>query len=485
VSGSRRRAFTVAVLVVILVTVGIADRLVARTPTPAPFPSAPASFGVAPTRGTESSAWYCAGGTGAQGGAPATIVFTNSGTSPVTGTLTALSAPAPNGPTPAPWAQARTVALFVPGAGQAAVGPDQLGTTGLVGAAVVLDGGVVAVSQLVQSPLGWSMAPCASSTAPDWYFAHGATAQGGGLILSLFNPTATDAVVNVALVSSTSGYLAPAAYQGIDVPSGSLVTENIGDHAPDDAAIATEVSALSGAVVATELQSVGTTGDGGLSLTLGSPAPAGQWFFPQSTGIPGGTVAFHVLNPTTRPALVSVAIGLPLGAAAEPLTMHVPAQSLTTLVAEDQTRIPTQTSYALTFTSRNTGIVVSREVTAPKGAPAPTPEVGDVPGLPGGSGRWLVPSLVLPGSAVWALAVVDLGPHAATVRMVTVGGQPIPGLGGLRVVPGSPLLIGPTPRPPFGTVPFVIRADQPVAVELDPLPVAQAGVVVVPSFPSA
>ena len=145
----------------------------------------------------------------------------------------------------------------MPTDGQLTVGADQLGTTSLVAVAVVLDGGGVAVSQSVQSPLGWSMAPCAPSTATDWYFAHGATSQGGGLVLSLFNPAATDAVVNVSLVSSTAGYLAPAAYQGVDIAPGSLVTENIGDHAPDDDAIATEVSTLSGAVVATELESVG------------------------------------------------------------------------------------------------------------------------------------------------------------------------------------------------------------------------------------
>ncbi len=96
-------------------------------------------------------------------------------------------------------------ALTVPTDGQVTVGADQLGSTSLVAAAVVLDGGGVAVSESVQSPLGWGMAPCAPSTAADWYFAHGATAQGGGLILSLFNPTATDAVVDVALVSSTRG----------------------------------------------------------------------------------------------------------------------------------------------------------------------------------------------------------------------------------------------------------------------------------------
>jgi hypothetical protein len=473
----------IAVLVAVLVATGVADRLVARTTRPANAATgALATLRIAPVVATESSAWYCAGGSGAQGGAPATIVLANAGKRPVHGTLTAVSAPANNAPSPAPWAGASTVKVTVPPDGQVAVGADQLGSTSLVAAAVVLDGGGVAVSESVQSPLGWSMAPCSPTTAGDWYFAHGATAQGGGLILSLFNPTATDAVVNVALVSGTSGFLAPAAYQGIDVPPGSLVTENIGDHAPDDDAIATEVTTLSGTLVASELESTGAPGNGGLSLTLGSPAPAPQWVFPQSTGLTGATVAFHVLNPTARPAVVSVAVGLSQGAAAEPLTMHVPAQSLATLVAENETRIPPSGPYALTFTSAGTGIVVSRSVIAPSGSPAPVPEVGDVVGVPGGSRRWLVPTVVPPGSGAWSLAAVDLGRKAATVRILTSRGRPIPGQVVRHVVPGSPLVIGPNPGPPFGTVPFEVVASQPVVVELDALPVAQPGVVVVPAF---
>jgi hypothetical protein len=204
--------------------------------------------------------------------------------------------------------------------------------------------------------------------------------------------------------------------------------------------------------------------------------------FPQSTGLTGATVAFHVLNPTARPAVVSVAVGLSQGAAAEPLTMHVPAQSLATLVAENETRIPPSGPYALTFTSAGTGIVVSRSVIAPSGSPAPVPEVGDVVGVPGGSRRWLVPTVVPPGSGAWSLAAVDLGRKAATVRILTSRGRPIPGQAVRHVVPGSPLVIGPNPGPPFGTVPFEVVASQPVAVELDALPVAQPGVVVVPAF---
>jgi hypothetical protein len=474
----------IAVLVAVLVVIGVADRLVARSPGhPTPAPSALSTLRIAPVAATESSAWYCAGGSGAQGGAPATIVLTNTGNRPVHATVTAVAAPASDAPSPSPWAGARTVTLSVPAGGQVAVGAAQLGSTGLVAAAVVLDGGGVAVSESVESPLGWSMAPCSPTTAGGWYFAHGATAQGGGLVLSLFNPTATDAVVNVALVSATAGFLAPAAYQGIDVPPGSLVTENIGDHAPDDDAVATVVTTLSGTVVASELESSGKPGDGGLSLTLGSPAPAPQWVFPQSAGLTGSTVAFHVLNPNDHPAVVSVAVGLSQGAAAEPLTMHVPARSLGTLVSEKETRIPPTGPYALTFTSAGgTGIVVSRTVIAPAGSPAPVPEIGDVVGVPGGSRRWLVSGVVAPGSGAWALAAVDLGPKPATVRILTPRGRAIPGQPVRHVAPGSPLVIGPNPGPPFGTAPFDVVSSQPIAVELDALPVAEPGVVVVPAF---
>jgi hypothetical protein len=477
----------IAVLIAILIVTGISDRIVARTTGPVAVPVADAlsTLRLAPTADTESSAWFCAGGTGAQGGAPATIVLTNAGHHPVHGTLTAVSAPGAGAAPPAPWAGAHTVSLTVPTDGQVTVGADQLGSTGLVAAAVVLDGGGVAVSESVQSPLGWSMAPCAPTTGTNWYFAHGATAQGGGLILSLFNPAATDAVVNISLVSSTAGYLAPAAYQGVDIAPGSLVTENIGDHAPDDDAIATEVSTLSGAVVATELESSGAVGSGGISLTLGSPATASRWIFPQSTGIPGGTVAFHVLNPTTSPATVSVDIGLSQGAGAEPLAMHIPAQSLVTLTGESQTRIPTGVPYSLTFTSAGTGIVVSRTVLAPAGSPASIPEIGDTSGVPGGSARWLLPAVVAPGNGAWALAVVDLGNKPATIKIVTPSGRAIPGQATRHVASASPLVIGPNPGAPFGTTPFEVRSDQPVAVELDALPVAEPGVVVVPSFAPA
>jgi hypothetical protein len=475
----------IGILVVILVGTGVIDRSASRAAPPrSPGDSALGVLRVAPSHGTESSAWYCAGGTGAQGGSPTTIVMTNSTSRPVSGTLTAVTAPAAGAPSPAPWADAHAVHVTVPPDAEVSVGAAELqASTSLVAESVVLDGGGVAVAEAVQSTVGWSMAPCSASTAPDWYFAHGATVQGGGLILSLFNPGATDAAVNVTLVSSTAGFLAPSAYQGIDVPPGSLVTENLGDHAPDDAAFATEVSSLSGAIVAAELEAVGTPGNGGLAVTLGSPAPAPTWVFAQNTDVAGEAVSFHVLNPTTRPAVVSVAIELPQGAAAEPLTMTVPPQSLGTLGAESETRIPTGVPYAAVFSSTATGIVVSRQITLPAGPPAPTSEKGDVPGVPGGSTRWLVPPVVSPGTGALSFALVDLGKRPTSVRILTPSGKPVPGQGARSVRPGTPLVIA-SPGAPFGSAPFEVRADQPVAIELDASAAAGPGVVVVPALAS-
>lgn len=481
-SPSLRRTVLVAVLVAVVVGAGAVDRAVGRGSPTAVTVGALSPVGAAPVHGTESSAWYCAGGTGSGGSAPGTIVLTNGTARPVTGTVTVVAAQAQAAAPPAPWAGASAIAVVVPADGATSVGPSQLGSSAVKAAAVVLDGGGVAVAQAVSGPAGWSMAPCAASTGTSWYFAHGATSQGGGLTLALFNPGATNATVDVTMVSATAGVLAPAAYQGIDVGPGSLVTENLGDHAANDTELATDVSTLSGAVVATELQSAGSAGNGGLSLVLGVPVPSRRWVFAQNTDGSGTTVAFHVFNPSARSAAVSVAVELPRGAGAVPLTMRVAPETSATLVANDQTRIPAGVPYGAVFSSAGPGIVVSRQISGPAGPAAPTPEDGEVTGVPGGWRRWIVPAAASPGTGISALAVVDLGSRPAEVRILTSDGGVITGQGPRLVEPGAPLLIEPGPGLALGFAPFAVSADRPVALEADAVPVAAPGAVVVPAF---
>src|SRR5674476_715809 len=142
-----------------------------------------------------------------------------------------------------------------------AVNPGAGLTAGDVATSFVFAGGGVAANQVVTGTGGWSTAPCASQIATSWYFAGGSTTAGNALTLDLFNPTSTDAVINVSFLTN-SGIITPSAYQGLVVPAGQIVAENVEDFVQNQPEIATLVSAQSTAIVADEVQqwSTGPTG---------------------------------------------------------------------------------------------------------------------------------------------------------------------------------------------------------------------------------
>ncbi len=467
---ARRASVLIAVAALVAIG-GMVDTLVGR-PVPAHPAPPPAAAGdlIAPV-GAESSAWYCVGGTDAGGGAVATISLTNPTSRPVTGTVRAVAS---NG-------HVGMAAVTVPAGSTTSVVPTQVAGAGPAAATVELDGGGVAVTQTVSGPLGWSSAPCASTTSDHWYFAHASTASGDTAVLTLYNPGATVAIADVTLVTSTAGTLQPAGYQEVDLPPGAFVSENLGDHAQNDPSVATEVETLSGTVVAAQLQTFGQPAHGGLALVSGSGA-APSWSFPQSTVVDGGSVVFRVLNPSATTARVTVSLGLQSGRA-EPVSLTVPPGSVASLDGSTMARIPANVAFGITFTAAGgIGIVVSREVVAP--AAAPVPQVGEVPGVAGSSPGWLVVAVAPPGTGNYSLAVLDLSgaPVSLTVRAWTGGAaRPVRGLDGVTVEPGVPLVLGPTPAVPAGML--EISAEGPVSVEFDPVPVGSPGVEVTPALP--
>jgi hypothetical protein len=400
-----------------------------------------------------------------------TLVLTNPTARAVDGTVSV--APVGGSPT--------STRVSVPAEDQISLVPAGVVPGSWVAATVLLDGGGAGVSEVVAGPLGWSMAPCASSTASNWYFAHGSTASGASLYLSLYNPSTTDAVVDVTLYSSSAGVVQPPAYQGIAVPAGSLVVENIGDHLTSDSAVATEVSTSSGTVVAAELQSTSQAGGGGSSLLLGVLSPATEWDFPQNIDPPGGSMVFHVFNPSDSEASVSVNVGLAQGEA-EPLSIRVPPHSGSDLVAEHETRIPTASPYALEFTAAGgVGIVVDREIFAPAGSPAP--QVGQVHGVPGGAPRALLPAVIPPATGAAFLTISDLSSHPVTVTVERIAHRvPLAGLDRRLVQPGRSLIAARQAGSPIGMAPLLVVASGRVAVELDAAPTGTPGTVVVPAL---
>jgi len=284
-----RRLAIVVVLVAVVVGVALIDR---TAPPPAPAAPSALSAMTIPAAGAPTSSWYCTGSTtgfGAQ--ANTTIYVTNTGTRTVAGTV---STTVNTGKAPASSHQT----ISVPADGAVAVNPGINAPVGYGATTLTFAGGGIAVTQVAAGPDGWSTAPCASVTSSSWYFATGATTAGNQLVLALYNPTSTDAVANVSF-DTEAGVVTPQLYQGLTVPAGQLVVENVGDYVQNRSTIATVVNAQSGQIVADQLQLTSTSGRSGLSLALGAPTVRPTWYFAQSTN-PSGTgssVSLLLSNP--------------------------------------------------------------------------------------------------------------------------------------------------------------------------------------------
>ncbi len=280
-----RRLPVLVAVVASLVVAGLVD--VAVSSTPAMPAAAPAASG-APV-GAESSAWYCAGGSGTAGGpAGATLFLVNSADRPVGATLTVSASSGASA--------AET--LTVPAFGQTTAVPSALVQGPWLATKVDVDGGGVTVSQLVHGAQGWSEAPCASTTAPTWYFASGSTANGNLLFVSVYNPGATMAVVDLTF-ATPGGVVAPQQFQGLVLAPGAVATAEVASFVQNQAWVAAEVQARAGQVVADEL-SVRQGAVSGLSLRLGSPSPEPVWYLAAHGGRDRGRHRAGDLQPHPR-----------------------------------------------------------------------------------------------------------------------------------------------------------------------------------------
>ena len=268
---SRERRWRVAALVVLVVAgVGIA---VGVRGGPAPVAAAPIPSALVGAPDAESSAWYCTGQSMAGGVSPGFLVLTNTTSKSVTADITATSDSG---------ATAHTAAA-IPAYGVVAPAIPTLASGSWVSETVITSGGGVAVTQTVAGSLGWSQAPCQSTTSARWYFASGSTAAANTLYVSLLNPTSTPVVVDLSF-ATPAGMVHPINYQGIVLQPGQVAVENVTSEVQQTSTVSTVVSARTGRVVAAEVQSLVGPGatSGGLALVPGVAAPQAQWAIPQA-----------------------------------------------------------------------------------------------------------------------------------------------------------------------------------------------------------
>jgi hypothetical protein len=310
--------------------------------------------------------------------------------------------------------------------------------------------------------------------------------------VSLLNPTSTPVVVDLSFMTPT-GAVHPINYQGVVLPPGQVVVENVASEVQNTSTVSTVVTARTGRVVASELQ-VFSGSSSGLSAVPGVAQPSPHWAIPQGEENSGGKSEIDVFNPGSTPMAVRVHLRLASGPLA-PLSSDVAPGSTWVVATDKQTRIPAGAPYSVIVdASGGAGVVVGRTVLAP--GSAASPQAGLAPGVAGSSmtsatGEWVVPppgtaaNPAVGGAAPHSLALSNTSGAPVTYRVfgVTTSRQRLLASGTLA--PGLFSLVPASALSAAGFDPIVVRADGSLAVSEDLAPSGALGVVTMPGLPLA
>jgi hypothetical protein len=339
-----------------------------------------------------ASTWYCAAGTGDQGGmADHSVTVLNPGdrgvgvTITVYGGLLASSSPttveaADAAPEPgrAPAPAARRFQLAAHDRVELRLG--QVVSAPLVAALVEAAGGPVAVEHRVVGPHGVDVGPCASATAPSWHLASGATTRDAREIVVLFNPFPTDAIVDIAFATN-AGSREPVRFQGFPVAAGTVVGVDIGDDVAREPQVSATLRTRIGRVVVERLQEFdGSLGTEGLAVALGVPEASTTWAFADGGVADGRTERIVVYNPGDEPAEVEVQV-VPTtdepAPAPQPFRLSVRSGGFTVVDYGAEERVAPGVEHATRVRATNGVPVVAERLLAQAGEGARGEDEGD------------------------------------------------------------------------------------------------------------
>ncbi len=237
--------------------------------------------------------------------------------------------------------------------------------------------------------------PCTTGATTSSYVAAGSTAGQSDVIVSLFDPTATQAVAAIR-VSTGSAVITPPALQGLIVKPYSLQIFNLSRWVVQQPDVAVAVSTTIGRVALGAAETVASdptaaTAMNGQALLVGVAVPEDTWVMTPGLGQITRTVSVDVYDPGPRPATVTIASPV-LGRPLTEISVVVPAG----LVREVELPLPTA------------------------GSPAgnePLPVEGPI----------VIRTAEGVGVVVARVAVQHLGPHTETVALAAGTAQPSDG----------------------------------------------------------
>jgi len=422
-------------------------------------------LGAAPPAPTDvepgvSGAWYCPHGGGS--GWRAWVVVANPTDTPADLVLTSRSGTGPPQASTSIVAPESHAYVEVPA-------PEMASAT-----VVEFFGSTVAAGMVTARPDGEggvAAEPCADRPATRWFVSEASTLRGQEANVVVHNPFASEAVVDVGLLTG-KGPIRHGRLKGLVLDPGQVKAVPVGEFALGEPGVAAEVTAHLGRVVAAGIN-VSTAG---VRSVVGTPAPAARWVLPGAgdpaagrmvVAAPSGQAAFRAdaLGQSGQTPLVDLE-SVPGGSAA---AFDLPAEGGGVLV-EGEGRQP---------------LLAGRLVVPPAPAPAPErrpkprkdqerkgggrggggkgqerakpeepppPEPADLAstgGAPAGAARWLVLPATAPEGGPAALLLQNPGGGTATVTVTLLGtggpeGSPetveVPPSATVRVdLPGTPV----------------------------------------------
>ncbi|MGC2168504.1 MAG: DUF5719 family protein [Acidimicrobiales bacterium] len=452
-----RRFPWLAVLALIVALVGFATTR--STPhNPSALPS-----GLATSINAESTALYC---TGLTSDAPGRVSFFNTASLARSVSVSVVSS---SGRT---WSGTLELAAHggqiveprvvdPPTASRAKSGKVTTASVTYATAAQISGGGVVA-----DEIEGNANVPCDSQGVTRWFAAGFNTLVGSDAYVSLYNPTATQAVANISVLEA-NGFYAPENLQGISVPAHAQALIDVGKSVVNTANVGLNVKVVRGSLaVVGEQDSVGT-----LSFDAGVSSASTESWFPAVTTANDATAEIRVDNPNDVRAQVSASVSL-AKFTISPQTTSLAPYSSGVITITPNSAIPAA-GYA-SVTVRSSVPVVS--------------------GLATGTGQWIVLSSPQAPAAADVLRdysgegfdvadVTNTSARAMSVRVTTYATTPSTKdvtTKGTRVGAGTTLslasLLGAAIPKPAGT--YLVTASTPSAIVTVTLPSRPAGLFV-------
>nr|MDQ2725792.1 DUF5719 family protein [Actinomycetota bacterium] len=475
--GGVRRAPVIVVIAALLVLGGLVDRSGAAHRVRAAGASL-AQVPVAAPAGALSSSWFCAGATSPSGPAPGSVIIANTAGRPLTATVSLVADQGPG-----------ATSTVTVGANSRVSVPENLpGAPHWEGADVTLSGGAAAVEQEINASLGTSSTPCATSGERTWYFANGRTAINASDEITLLNPYPTESVVDLSFTTD-QGLEAPGEFQALVVPASGMVSVDLGAHLRRRTRIATVVTARTGRVVAWQTEVVTPVPSGtpvigpngpppdaidpaspvpGVVLSLGSSSAATSWTWPDGAAGNGIDEQYVIFNPGPGTAQVQLALNLDQGSAT-PFSLTIGANEVSTVVSDQQARVPAGVTHSAVLRSLN-GVPVVAERTVAGASPSSRTGLGDLAGERLASTSWLFPGGGANAKSDEWLILYNPGGRPVTAAIAGLAGgasTPIPGLNAVVVAPKARVAVRINDHAATLDAALTVQASAPLFVERD------------------